>query len=123
MHRFKKQAPPELTKLKRLPIIFVFVSALLIAMLWSIFYPSEIWVLEDEVVRVSCNEERVHIRGRAGGFDTTLKRFSATTLKGYVVKAKECLDIQVGDIINFKEIKSRADSESSFVYLDEDLWK
>lgn len=103
-------------------MIFAFVSTLLIMMLISIFYPTEIWVLEDEVVRVTCNEERVCMRNiKYGGWCKNLKRLTATTRKGYVVKAKECPDIQVGNIIKFKEIKSRADSESSFVYFDEDI--
>lgn len=116
----KNQTPPELTSLKRLPLIFGVVSVMVIIVLFSTFYPTEIWVLEDEVVHVNCNKERVCFQGfKSGGGCLNLKYFTATTRKGYLVKANECPAIKAGDIIKFKEVKSRADSESSFVYFDE----
>lgn len=114
----KSQRPPELTNLKRLPLIFGVVSVMVIIVLFSTFYPTEIWVLEDEVVHVNCNKERVCFQGfKSGRGCLNLKYFTATTRKGYLVTAKTCPSIQVGETIKFKVLQSRADSEASYIYI------
>jgi hypothetical protein len=118
LHKVRNQAPPEIVSLKRLLLVFGIVSAVLIMVLYSKFYPKAIWTLEDIVTHIHCSKKQIYLPSKGGGAYVYVSHFVATTRKGYSVTAKTCPAIQVGDVIKFRELKKNSNDVSSFVYLE-----
>jgi hypothetical protein len=118
LHNVREQAPPDIANLKRLSLMFGIVSVVLIMVLYSKFYPKEIWILEDVITHIHCNKEQIYLPSKVGGVYVNVSHFVAITRKGYSITAKTCPAIQVGDVIKFKELKRNSNDVSSFVYLE-----